>query len=337
VSRLQNRSGCPHHSLGLGCMGITPLLPKTGHSSACPATEAPGPPAVNASGAAAVDVSGLSSAKVTGLRSPTSATTAAPSSWSKMGRSGMIESGGASAISTSAVAGGSVEGSTAAPAGVDAGADNETGGLGAAAASTTSPGMTAAPIGGSTWEACPMTARAAWAPRRRAPCAEANLPAWCAVAPAAEADPVLSAFVGASLAEPCLRLLKGRRGIFKTHVEITKTKVPSDTYPLWGKANHACGETPWAPVSAGAAKGCPAAGFGAASASASRPPGDQLPVRPARAPALGGHAVRPAPPKSPQLSRPRGQVPPRPASAPRAGTLASRPRTLVTPAPWKLA
>jgi hypothetical protein len=182
-----------------------------------------------------------------------------------------------------------------------------------------------------------MTARAAWAPRRRAPCAEANLPAWCAVAPAAEADPVLSAFVGASLAEPCLRLLKGRRGIFKTHVEITKTKVPSDTYPLWGKANHACGETPWAPVSAGAAKGCPAAGFGAASASASRPPGDQLPVRPARAPALGGHAVRPAPPKSPQLSRPRGQVPPRPASAPRAGTLASRPRTLVTPAPWKLA
>jgi hypothetical protein len=43
------------------------------------------------------------------------------------------------------------------------------------------------------------------------------------------------------------------------------------------------------------------------------------------------------PPESPQLSRPRGQVPPRPASAPQAGTPASRPRTLVMPAPWKLA
>jgi hypothetical protein len=88
VSRLQNRSGCPHHSLGLSYVGIRSLLPKTGHGSARPATEASGPPAVGASGATAVDVSGLSLAKVTSLRSPTSATTP-PSSWSKMGRSGM--------------------------------------------------------------------------------------------------------------------------------------------------------------------------------------------------------------------------------------------------------
>jgi hypothetical protein len=64
----------------------------------------------------------------------------------------------------------------------------------------------------------------------------------------------------------------------------------------------------------------------------SRQPRDQHPVRPARAPALGGHAVRPDPPESPQLSQPRGQVPPRPASAPRTGTPASRPQTLVVPA-----
>jgi hypothetical protein len=93
VSRLQNKSGCPHHSLGLSCVGIRPLLPKTGHGSARPSTEALGPPAVDASGTTAVDVSGLSSAKVTGLRSPTSATTAVLSSWSRMGRSGMTRAG----------------------------------------------------------------------------------------------------------------------------------------------------------------------------------------------------------------------------------------------------
>jgi hypothetical protein len=58
-----------------------------------------------------------------------------------------------------------------------------------------------------------------------------------------------------------------RESKFKTHNEKTKTEVPSDTYPLQGKANHACGETPRAPVSAGAAEGCPAVGFSAISAS----------------------------------------------------------------------
>jgi hypothetical protein len=90
----------------------------------------------------------------------------------------MIKGGGASAVSTSAVTGGSAGESATAPAGINVGAGNKTGRLGAAAASTASPGMTAAPPGGSTWEACPMTACAAWAPRRRAPCAEANQPAW---------------------------------------------------------------------------------------------------------------------------------------------------------------
>jgi hypothetical protein len=115
-----------------------------------------------------------------------------------------------------------------------------------------------------------MAAYAAWAPRRRAPCAEANQPAWHAATPAAEADPILRAFEGARPTEPCLRLLKRRRGKFKTHSEITETGVPSDTYPLQGKANRACGETPRALVSAGAAESCPAAGFDAASTSDAR-------------------------------------------------------------------
>jgi hypothetical protein len=115
-----------------------------------------------------------------------------------------------------------------------------------------------------------MIACAAWAPHRRAPCAEANQPAWRAAAPAVEASPVLRAFEGARPAEPCLRLLKGRRGKFKIHSEITETEVPSYTYPLRGKVNRACGETPRAPVSAGAAEVCPAAGFDAASTSGAR-------------------------------------------------------------------
>jgi hypothetical protein len=58
-----------------------------------------------------------------------------------------------------------------------------------------------------------------------------------------------------------------RESKLKTHSEKTKTEVSSYTYPLRGKANRACGEAPRAPVSAGATEGCPAAGFGAVSAS----------------------------------------------------------------------
>jgi hypothetical protein len=112
-----------------------------------------------------------------------------------------------------------------------------------------------------------MIARASCPPCRRAPCAEANQPAWRAAAPAEEIGPVLRAFVGARPAEPCLHLLKGRKGKIKIHRKMAETRVPSDTYPLRGKANRACGETSWALVSADAAKGWPAAGFDAASAS----------------------------------------------------------------------
>jgi hypothetical protein len=179
-----------------------------------------------------------------------------------------------------------------------------------------SPGMMAAPAGGSTWETCPRATRAAWAPRWRAPCAEASQPAWRAAAPAAEAGLVLRAFVGARPAKPCLRLLKEREGKFKTHSEKTEVEVSSDTYPLRGKANHACGDTPRAPVSAGAAEGCPAVGFDAASTSDAR--GGDLPRRRHDGRGtnllygrrgrllLGGHATRPDPPESPQLSWPRG-------------------------------
>jgi hypothetical protein len=115
-----------------------------------------------------------------------------------------------------------------------------------------------------------MATRAAWAPRWRAPCAEANQPAWRAAAPAAEASFFLRAFVGARPAKPCLRLLKERDGKFKTHNERTKTEVSSDTYPLRGKANRACGEAPRAPIPAGAAEGCPTASFDTVSASDAR-------------------------------------------------------------------
>jgi hypothetical protein len=94
-----------------------------------------------------------------------------------------------------------------------------------------------------------MTARASWASRRRAPCAEANQPPWRAAAPAEEVGPVLRAFVGARPAEPYLRLLKGRKSKIKIHRKMTETRVPSDTYPLQGKTNRACGEISWTPVS----------------------------------------------------------------------------------------
>jgi hypothetical protein len=64
-----------------------------------------------------------------------------------------------------------------------------------------------------------MATRAAWAPRARAPCAEASQPAWRAAAPDAEPSPVLRAFLGARPAEPCLRLLKEREKARSRHTE----------------------------------------------------------------------------------------------------------------------
>jgi hypothetical protein len=257
VSRLQNESGYPHHSLGLSCVGMRPLLPKMGHGSARPPTKASGPPAVGAPGTTAVDVPGLPSASVAGLSSSTSATTAVLSSWSRTGRSGMTTGGGASANPTSAAMGGSAGESATAPARVDAGAGNKSGGLGAAAASAASPGMMAAPTGGSAWEACPMATRAAWAPPEGALCGS-------------QPTGVARHSTGCR-SRVRLRLLKEREGKFKTYSETkTKAEVSSYTYPLWGKANRACGEAPRALVSADAAEGCPAAGFGAASTSGAR-------------------------------------------------------------------
>jgi hypothetical protein len=80
----------------------------------------------------------------------------------------------------------------------------------------------------------------------------------------------LRAFVGARPAKPCLRLLKGRDGKFKTHSEKSETGVSSDTYPLRTKANRACGEAPRTPIPTGAAEGCPAVGFGTISSSDAR-------------------------------------------------------------------
>jgi hypothetical protein len=76
----------------------------------------------------------------------------------------------------------------------------------------------------------------------------------------------------------------------------------------------------------------PEAPKGRPAQASSRRPEDQLPVQPARAPALGGQTDRPNSPESPQLPRPRGQVPPRPVPAPRTGTLVSRPQILMAPA-----
>jgi hypothetical protein len=139
--RLQNRSGCSHHSLGLRCAGIRPLLSKTGRGSARPSSKASSPPAVDALDTIAVDVLGLPSAKVAGLRSSTPATAAALSSWPRTGRSRMTTSGGTSTIPTSEATGGSAGESVTAPVRVDVGAGNRSGGPGAAAAaaSTVSP------------------------------------------------------------------------------------------------------------------------------------------------------------------------------------------------------
>jgi hypothetical protein len=258
----------------------------------------------------------------------------------------MTTGGGTSTIPTSATTGGSAGESATAPVGVDAGADNNSGALGAAAASAASPGMMAAPPGGggSVGEACPMATHAAWGPRWRAPCAEANQPAWRAVAPGAEAGFVLRAFVGARPAKPCLRLLKERESKFKAHSEKPKQRYPqiltrSGARPIvpvgrplgplspqaLPRVAPPLASAPFPPQTPEAPRERPAQ-------ASSRRPRDRPPVQPARAPALGGQTDRPDPPKSQQLSRPRGQVPPRPTSAPRTGTLVSRPQALMVPA-----
>jgi hypothetical protein len=61
-----------------------------------------------------------------------------------------------------------------------------------------------------------------------------------------------------------------RKSRIRTHEEGVGTEVSSDTYPLRTKANRACGEAPRASAPAGAAKVCPATGFGTIPASGPR-------------------------------------------------------------------
>jgi hypothetical protein len=153
---------------------------------------------------------------------------------------------------------------------------------------------------GSAWEACPVATRAAWAPRWRAPWAEANQPAWCAAAPAVEAGFVVRAFVGARPAGPCLRLLKERDGKFMTHSE----KKPKQGYP---QILTRSGARPIVPVgrplgprspqallriapllaSAPLPPRAPEAPKGRPSQASAQRPGDQPPVQPAWALVLG--------------------------------------------------
>jgi hypothetical protein len=109
-----------------------------------------------------------------------------------------------------------------------------------------------------------MTTRAAWAPRSRALCVEASQPAWCVVAPATEASPVLRAFLGARPVKLCLHLLKEGEKTRSRHTdEKTKAEVSSDTYPLWTRANRACGEAPRASALTSAADSDAASALGA--------------------------------------------------------------------------
>jgi hypothetical protein len=185
---------------------------------------------------------------------------------------------------------------------------------------------------GSAWEACPMATHAAWAPRWRAPWAEANQPAWRAAAPAAEAGFILRAFVGARPAGPYLRLLKRETASSRHTVEKPKQRYPQILTrsgarpivpagkPLGPRPPQALSRVAPLPASAPLPSQTPKAPRERPAQASSRRPRDQPPVQPARAPALGGRVDWPNPRESQQLSRPRGQVPPRPASAPRIGT-----------------
>jgi hypothetical protein len=135
-------------------------------------------PSSKASGPPAVDASGTPSAEEAGFQSPTS-------------------SSGTSAISASAVMGGSTGRTATASTEAGAGAGSTSGGLKAAAAPAVSPDTTTALIEGSAWGARPMATRAAWAPRLGASYAEVSQPAWHGAALAAEAGTILRAFLGA--------------------------------------------------------------------------------------------------------------------------------------------
>jgi hypothetical protein len=148
VSRLQNRSGCPHHSLGLSCMGIRPLLPKTGHGSARTSTEASGPlqsmhrvPSPSTYWASPWLRWRASDHRPRQRRPPSS-------HGRERGGRGGPRAAAPQPIPTSVATDGSTGDSATATAGVDAGVGNKSAGLEATTASAASPGMMAAPTGG---------------------------------------------------------------------------------------------------------------------------------------------------------------------------------------------
>jgi hypothetical protein len=145
--------------------------------------------------------------------------------------------------------------------------------------------------------------RAAWAPRGRAPCTEANKPAWRAAAPTAEAGFVLRAFVGARPAKPCLHLLKERESKFKAHSEKPKQRYPqiltrSGARPIMPVGRPLGPLSPQAlprvappPASAPFPPRTPEAPRERPGQASSRWPRDRPPVQPARAPALGDRRI----------------------------------------------
>jgi hypothetical protein len=344
--RLQNRNAGPHHSLGLRRLGIRTLLPKMGRGSTRPSPKASGPPCSQRFRYHRCRRAGPPLGQGGGPPITDHGNSGRPLLVAETGEVGATSSSGASAIPTSGATGGSAGESATAPAGVDAGVGNRSGGLRATAALAISSGTMAAPTGGSARGTCPMATRAAWAPRSRALCAEASQPAWCAAAPAVEASPILRTFLGARPVELCLRLLKEGEKTRSRHTEEKKTKqryprilthsgpgpiVPVGR-PLGPRPSQVLPRVAPLPTLAPPPPRAPEAPKERPPQASSRWPKDQLHVQPARATALGGQADRPDSLESPQLPRPRGQVPPRPIPAPRTGTLMSRPQILMAPA-----
>jgi hypothetical protein len=190
-----------------------------------------------------------------------------------------------------------------------------------------------------------MATHAAWATRWRAPWAEANQPAWRAAAPATEAGFVLRAFAGAKPAKPCLRLLKGRDGKFKTHSEKNRNRGILRYLPTPDQGQSCLWGGPSGPYPRRHCRGLPRCWLRHSfRLGRSRRRGSGLPRRRHDGRGTGllcsqrGHLllgdgqISLTPPESQQLPRPRGQVPPRPASTPRIGTLVSRPQALMVPA-----
>jgi hypothetical protein len=149
-----------------------------------------------------------------------------------------------------------------------------------------------------------METRAAWAPRRRAPCAEANQSAWHAAASAAEAGPILRAFVGGRPAKPCLRLLKERERASSRHTVkkpkqgypqiLTRSEarpiVPAEK-PLGPQSPQALPRVAPLPASAPLPPWAPEAPRGQPALASSRRPRDRPLVRPTRHLLLGGRRI----------------------------------------------